>query len=353
MNTKFGFASCSISNRLDLERIKRNSDAFWQCKCEIGLPFLKPVGQQLRWISGREQTRIQMLPVDLMEERSVKSYETYNGDCWWCCHSFSWNAVGCPSAMKNLKKFLDPPIVHKRRKICTKENLGVGANCTNCKKKHNHRHVKKNVQRLKGDPSKEPIEYIEKIARPSVFYEETFQRTETVAGYVFVGYFCGWSCARAYGELHFPGLRSKIGSWILRFLIETVKILKKQDQSDREQNIPPRNDVPLQYKPVCVHAAPHFALLKKFGGSMSIQEFREIEQKDNDHFLRILDPIRRIVPSEMLAVEIPERSSFRRRYNDQMALKAMNKKKRSQKRIVKKKRARTNAILSCIKKKKH
>ena len=53
-----------LTDALQHERANRNSKALWQCTCEIGLPFLKPCGQNLRMLSGGKcPETVQMLPL--------------------------------------------------------------------------------------------------------------------------------------------------------------------------------------------------------------------------------------------------------------------------------------------------
>ena len=131
------------------------------------------------------------------------------------------------------------------------------------------------------------------------------QRTERRIGYTLHGIFCSWSCARAYGNVHHPSLRAFIGSWIYRILIALANVAKASGLLPKNYHV--RNAL----------TAPHFSVLRKFGGSMSIEKFRRIGELDNNNIFSLLPSWLNIVPAGMLASEIPnDVVLFRENYNE-------------------------------------
>lgn len=336
-----------LTESLHQERVNRESNALWQCDCEIGMPFLKPCGQQLRLLNGTQQrtvfgtsAHVQLLPLDLMDETQKEIYTRIEGvDCWWCGHPFNGNPVGCPVKMVKIRKRLQDPIMHKRKAWCNEPRADPTTGiCTRCK--HRHKNAKpaairkgkkyrgRVLQKLLSERARRDHIWTEQYTSQGItssemrlsvqYYKYVPQTHELVDGFYMKGYFCSWACARAYGEVHHPRLRNDIGCWIYKFLIGFIKVLKQQDQEDRDKGRAPRHGIPLDYKAKPIRAAPHFCVLKSRGGTKTIDEFRRANELDNERQLTVIDPSMNVIPRGMLATDMPLQHSFRVRYNEYM-----------------------------------
>lgn len=125
------------------------------------------------------------------------------------------------------------------------------------------------------------------------------------------GYFCSYPCAKAYGlgmELHNPRLKLELGSYFQGLLLVIVKKMRE------------RGELAADYRVPILRAAPHFSVLKTFGGSMSIEDFRKSTELDNGHQLTIVPDWVQIIPSGMLAFDHPKlEKGFDLVYNIHMA----------------------------------
>lgn len=135
-----------------------------------------------------------------------------------------------------------------------------------------------------------------------------------------------------------------------KFVITQVNIFKKEDQDDRDHARSPRHNIPLDYHPKPVKAAPHFSLLKSRGGSMSIEDFRSIGQRDNLQCLSVINQSMHIIPIGMMAAEMPRQKTFQVRYNEHMSRVAMRRHadKSHNSLVVTRKQPKLNAISQCI-----
>ena len=334
---------------LHQERSNRTTDALWQCKCDIGEPFLKPCGQSLRMLSGNEcPSYVQLLPVALMSDDQQYQYENIKGvACWWCAHQFDTKPVGCPIKMFDFKKRLKCPVPKYRRVPCNhadeckhsplppsssskmlefkvEDECRRRRNTSFCPKQFHDKTVTTicNLHKGKGDVCdrcKQPHKGDKGIVRR---YDKPIMRThEVITGYHMDGYFCGWPCARAYGEKHHPNISNQIGSWIHRFAIDAVKAYHYENYKILKSGgtIDGRVPIPYGYHVKKVKAAPPYTLLRMFGGSMDIDEFRRVRERDNRRELAVIGPTSNVVPCGMSIVDMPAAPSFRIRFNKQMA----------------------------------
>lgn len=114
-------------------------------------------------------------------------------------------------------------------------------------------------------------------------------------GFRFLGYFCSWPCARAYGETHLSNNDNmqQLGQFMYAVLLFIVRKLRKVGLI--EEN----------FHPPHVRPAPHFSLLKKFGGSLTIEEFRRQTELDNGKELTVVPDWMPIIPAGMKVTESP------------------------------------------------
>lgn len=289
------------SGVLHYERKLREMECLWQCKCPIAAPYLKPVGQTL----PARDVAIMRIPYAFGDN----SYQRKKGlRCWWDGHTFEHNPVGCPIDVTETRLMLPKPIVTK------------------------HSVRQRNTRRRRE-------------------FTHT-QRAEIVASYRMFGYFCSWSCARAYGETHLPRIRPFLGSWLYKIQIDIVKHLKKEGKVDEA------------YRATPVKSALHFTLLKAYGGSMSLEEFRRVHEKDNDRTIAVMPEWLNIIAVGMVVSDVPTPDiGFRRRFNNHMneirvALprripfiprKRLVNTRSALANISRMKKPRKNAILDCIK----
>jgi len=329
-----------LSETLKRERNLRKTDALWQCKCDIGMPFMPPVGQQLRYLNGHKRVPgIQLLPLKLMNTEQIEHYSTIAGvRCWWDGNLFDGHPVGCPIKICKVREKLDKPIVHKRYAWHWKDDK-------NSKPKKfrglKYPGTKLNAMvpiHLRNDYTK-PTDM--KFMKTEYFHTQTHKRVD---GYLLHGYFCSWACARAYGQQFIPRLRFNIGSWIYKIIIEITNSWKEEGLVPKDYHVRP------------IAAAPHFSVLKDYGGFMSIEQFRRINEQDNLKKLTIIPSWSHIIPTGMLATEMPvQNMKFSTRYNEQMSefvVKPHRPKqitKFSSIKPIKMVRKRRNAILDCIK----
>ncbi len=258
-----------LQQELQFVRYKRTPEKdFRQCTCGLRDSYLQPVGQTLRFLKGRSRdgkapgdqpaaSRSILLPLELMDLEQRDKYTKIRGvACWWCCHTFKGCPVGCPMA-------------HRRMRPPRKRSRGCG------------------------------------LAVKQLELERDV--------FVFHGYFCSYSCARAYGETFFPPhLKQNIGI-ILHRIIRSI-VLR------HNQGTPPGYPIPR------IRAAKHFSMLKMFGGPWSIDQFRDYSELDNGNELTVVPDWLNVIPSGMVAYEAPmlERS-FAVEYNVQVAAAKMRK----------------------------
>lgn len=93
------------------------------------------------------------------------------------------------------------------------------------------------------------------------------QRDDKRNIYWLEGIFCSWNCAHAYGNHYLPQQKSALCPvWIRHLIREMAKAqvsLTEAERSAMRNNLAPS-------------AAPHWCLLKSFGGVMDIETFRDI-----------------------------------------------------------------------------
>ena len=203
---------------------------------------------------------IQVIPRSLVSDEAYTKYTRLEGvSCWWCAHPFDGMPVGCPIQYHKVRQRLAEPVVHRN----TRKRDGV-----------------------------------------KVVHRQTHR---SVNGYMLHGYFCSWNCARAYGERQFPSKRHFIGAWIYSIVIAICRKLKANGVLDPDYIVPQ------------IQSAPHFCILKKFGGTQTIDKYRRFGELDNGRLLTVVPQWLNIIPAGMTAADIPTaQSDFRRRYNTAM-----------------------------------
>lgn len=113
-----------------------------------------------------------------------------------------------------------------------------------------------------------------------------------VDGFYFIGYFCSWPCARAYGNLFHHDI-DELGQYFYAVLLFVVRNLRKEGRLDQTFRVPH------------VRPALHFSVLEKFDGPMTIEEFRRSTEIDNSLELTVVPNWMPIVPAGMRATETP------------------------------------------------
>lgn len=257
----------NLSQRIQGERFKRTLPQLYQCRCDISKRYLKPVGQQLSFLSGSSVTgkahgsvsRYIMIPLDLLDERQKHLYSRNPGTkCMWDGESFEGMPVGCPINHKKLRtKLVD-------------EKTGL------------------------PKPFQHPKHTIAKITKDGVVRVPRIQTHRIDDGYQLFGYFCSWNCARAYGNCHFPQQAWRIGSFIYSILLKMTNKLKDEGK------------LPKKYHVRAPKAAPHFATLKSYGGIYTIEEFRAINELDNGNELTCVPSWLSVVPAGIRVTEAPK-----------------------------------------------
>lgn len=243
-----------IGDRLRRERaIRELHDEFAQCTCDIRADLLKPVGQTLRFTTGLSQdgrlpncadanSMTMFVPVELMDAEQRRSYGSIRGvNCWWCSYSIKGPVVGCP-------------ISHKR--------------------------------------TRNPIPC-------------TGDHRDIIPAFRFIGYFCSWPCARAYGNTFLDGpQREQLGYHLHGVLLHIVRKLRKEKILAQNFVVPH------------IRAAPHFSVLEKFGGCLTIDDFRRCTEVDNGKELTVLPDWIPAVPAGMRVTEAPTNPrGWAREYN--------------------------------------
>ena len=214
--------------------------AFSQCTCPIRNTFLKPVGQALQFTLGISKTgeapgvtnrksRTQFMPLELMDTEQRKSYKNITGVVCW------W---------------------------CTYPIEGPGVGC--------------------------PVEH-----KCLIVPNHRRKRSEPRHGFRFIGFFCSWPCACAYGKVHLSKDAHHINEYIhmvVMFIVRKLRSIGKLEQNFKVPSVKP---------------APHFTLLDKFGGSHTIEEFRRITELDNGNKLTIMPDWIPCIPAGMKVIECP------------------------------------------------
>jgi hypothetical protein len=234
--------------------IRTSTSGLWQCTCGISAPYLAPVGQQ------PTAAILQTVPTGLLSSSQELAYgKPTTNSCWWDGYEFDGPMLGLPIKYKKVLRKLPKPVTTKVR---FRDRRGKWQCRTHT------------------------------------------QHNERVDGFVLHGIFCSWNCARAYGDVTYPSLRNFIGSWIYKILIEIGKHAKQQ------KLLPEIYRIPSAIK------APHFSLLKKYGGSMDITKFRRLAELDNNRLFSVIPSWLNVIPAGMVATDIPnELQNFRERYN--------------------------------------
>jgi len=247
-------SASSLHKQIATEQMeKRLQDLHEKCTCGISAPYLPPVGQMLTILRENHissssclkptedistesnnygSTRTCILPLDFMNKSDKAKYMNVRKGilCWWCKHDFDWDPVGCPVRCQTYRD-----TIQKNERIVSYEN------------------------------GKRVLEYIPR-ARPygRIRYFHLF------------GYFCTYSCARAYANAMLPNSIKKdvpinlhlLLKEVVKHLIESGKIRK-----DTIVKIP--------------KAAPNFTFLQAFGGPYTITQFRFAPELDNQRELNI------------------------------------------------------------------
>ena len=248
----------ALTQRLRREEFMRTLDEdFAQCTCKLRLNYLRPIGQQLQYLTGYALSNLRssstssparvartvLFPIHLFHKDTIQKYQKKtNVLCWWCRHKFPGMPVGCPIKLREVW----------------------------------------NSQNGKGGKHRE---------------------------FTLHGYFCSYPCALAYGQ-HMPHksprLQLELRSYF-RILIQEIHAgLKKNGDIDDDKTYP----IP-ELRP-----APHFCVLKIFGGDKTIEEFRSMPEWDNGHQLDIVPDWVNVIPSGMAAHEYPiPHQQFATEYN--------------------------------------
>ena len=280
-------SSGGLSGRLQYERDYRNlHDDLAQCRCGLRKRYLAPVGQNLQFLTGyaltgeppaswseiqqktrgdpeRVRSRSILLPIQLMDASEIDRYRNIEGVCcWWCKHPFDWCPVGCP--ISHRKVYIPEIRRKKRRKL----------NGPLVQQTRSNKHGKCDEFKLHG-------------------------------------YFCSYPCAKAYGlhtDFHDNTFKSRLGSYFTAILLVIVRQLRAEGILHNSYRVP-------HIKP-----APHWSILKIFGGTWDIDKFRQSTELDNGHELTIVPDWIPIIPSGMVAMDHPIlEASFATHYNVQMA----------------------------------
>lgn len=204
---------------------------------------------------------------------------------FWDGESFDGMPVGCPIATKKIRKLLPRPFKHPTdtvlRRVGNVKNTPHDIRCNRAMKNW--------------------------IRIPRV------QTHQIVRGYQLFGYFCSWNCARAYGMQNFPMVADKIGSHIYSILLLMTDRMKADGELDEGYHVKPPK------------SAPHFSMLKSYNGILTIEEFRTINERDNNSDLTCIPSWIPIIPAGMRVSESPLiQDTFSRRYNTDQANKMLN-----------------------------
>lgn len=226
-----------LSRRISNERYTRTlNDAFNQCHCPLRNDFLKPIGQALKFTTGLTDS----------------GQATAQSDC---------RTQYIPTQLMDATQRTDYSSLTTGMVCwwCSYEILGPVVGCPTGFRRFVDPHTQK-----KRD------------------------------GYRFLGYFCSWPCARAYGNTHLsPNLRDNLGMWMTSVLLCIITKLREIGK------------IEVGFHPPHVRPAPHFSLLRKFGGSLNIEEFRKVTELDNGKELTVVPDWVTIVPSGMRITETP------------------------------------------------
>lgn len=79
-----------LTRKIEQERYARKVKQLQQCKCSISKPFLRPVGQQLMFLSGksrngrgkRSKSMHIMVPLELLDPEQRQLYSKNTGVKW-------------------------------------------------------------------------------------------------------------------------------------------------------------------------------------------------------------------------------------------------------------------------------
>lgn len=271
----------SLTQKIEEERFKRGMKQLRQCHCELSKSLLKPVGQQLTFLSGKsltgkmrgEEARHIMVPTTLLDEKQQGLYTCNPGTkCMWDGELFAGMPVGCPIQQRKIRRTLANPFRHPKKTIV-------------------------------------------KFTKDGIVREPYVQTHRIDDGYRLFGYFCSWNCARAYGNIHFPREAWRIGSYIYSILLKMTNQLKEEGK------------LPTNYRVRAPRAAPHFTTLKSYGGIFSIEEFRKMNELDNGKELTCIPSWLAVVPAGMRVTEAPMVSaSFVAQHNSDEARKLLKRK---------------------------
>jgi hypothetical protein len=123
--------------------------------------------------------------------------------------------------------------------------------------------------------------------------------------FVLQGFFCSWNCALSYGmhNSNYSRQRLELPTWI-RYLA------KCRLGGTNKRSKPPT------IENFIVRRAPHWCVLKRFGGTLTVKEFRENSCTDRDTSYLIVQPNNvRITPHGIHCI-VKQRSKRARQYLD-------------------------------------
>ncbi len=284
-------SSGSLSGRLQYERAYRKLHRdLAQCRCGLRSRYLKPIGQNLQFLTGyaltgepphtwsehqiaergeelRVKSRSILLPLELMNTDEIERYTNIEGVCcWWCKHIFKGCPVGCPVSHKKV-------YLTDRQRRTFSERRRKRSNCS---------------------------VFLTRSNKHGMFDEFKLH-----------GYFCSYPCAKAYGlhtDFRDTSFKARLGSYFTAMLLVIVRQLRAEGILQQHYRVPP------------IKAAPHWSILKIFGGTMDIGEFRRSTELDNNHELTIVPDWIPIIPSGMIAMDHPVlEKTFATEYNVQVA----------------------------------
>lgn len=327
----------SLVSRLNYERHKRTlTKDFAQCKCNLGKPYLARIGQNLQFLTGysatgqppnawkKSKSRSLILPLELMDRSDIETYQKIKDvNCWWCKHQFDGMPVGCPISYREVRvdkkvsakldtvriRRLRQAIMHNRSPNTTPvawENINQNRKYDGpiaTRRALDKRMI--NIVKLEGKSS----------SRKRKFHESNREsrrvrrrRDGITPEFKLHGYFCSYPCAKAYG-LSMDGVdKIALGSHFRALMSVVVKQLREEGVLSDGYPIP------------SIKKAPHFSILKTFGGCMDIDEFRRSTEVDNGHELTVVPDWIPIIPSGMMVFDYPVlQTSFADSYNIQLA----------------------------------
>lgn len=101
------------------------------------------------------------------------------------------------------------------------------------------------------------------------------------------GFFCSWACARAYGNIHTYGTTRMMVPSYIRMIMQRLQQQQQHKQASNNSStssseVSNNSSTPNKNKQSPVidapDAAPHWCILQRFGGKLTIDEYRSLPQ---------------------------------------------------------------------------